>query len=400
MKTVCCKSLQFDKIEICAKVFPRLDRFIHDAWALICARFGPRLRIEKSSASLLESIPIREASQSELSNTLESSFYRDAPNPVGVPHPAITLLHLKNVTITGKGAFVFSGAHTLLRLDDSVDTSRQDKVRRPIHSLARKFQGPVVTLGGRCTDNHYHFLFEHLPLFLLIRRHLGEELKLTIFVNPGQSHWQKEYLERLGEPPESIVESSRGTLECNEVWLFKNVLLHERAFPYEASLYRELANRLKKGIIPRKRDRKVFLSRNDASRRRLANEEIIYSSIREIYPDIELIALSRMSLAEQIAVFAETCLIVGPAGQGFRNMLFCENALCVELLPGFREPGNIYAVWTTATTHLAMIHGNRYLPLYAQEDYTFDESDWTFPLGLVRKVFDSIDENFEYGHVR
>lgn len=380
--------------------FAKLDRFIHDAWALICARFGPRLKIEKSSALLLESIPIREASQSELSNTLESSFYRDAPKPLTVPHPAITLFHLRNVTITGRGAFVFSGTHRLLQLDEVADTSRQDKVRRPIHLLAQKFRGPVLTFGGRFTDNHYHFLFEHLPLFLLIRRHLGEQLKLTILVTPGQSHWQKEYLERLGEAPESVMESSRGTLECSEVWLVKNIPLWERVLPYAPSVYRELTSRLKKGITPQRRDRKVFLTRSDALRRRLANEEIIYSTLRDIYPDLELISLSTLSLSEQIAIFSEVSLLVGPVGQGFRNVLFCENALCIEFLPGFRDPGNLYAAWTTATTHLAMIHGNRYLPLYAQEDYTFDESDWTFPLALVRKVFDSIDENFEYGQVR
>ncbi|MCS6243033.1 MAG: glycosyltransferase family 61 protein [Opitutus sp.] len=379
------------------RVVRKIERLIHEAWAAWCGKFGPKLKITTNPPPACNRNVIRAASQTKWVETLESAFYCDTKNHIIVRHPEVSICNLKEVSIIGRESFLFTAPHELLRLDSSMDNSPIKKIRRPIGFISRRIEGPVVSLGSRYTDNHYHFLFEHLPLILLAREFIGTASELNILITPGQSCWQTEYLAKLGEQPKKIIELSYGTLQCEDAWVIPNHPLTERSLPFESKVYQEIVRLLKIGVNPKRRNRSIFITRKDASRRRLKNEDEIFSLLQQTHPNLERIALSRISLHEQITLFTEACFIIGPAGQAFRNVLFCEGALCVELVPGHRTSGNIYHEWISTTTHLALTHGNRYLPLSADEDYQQDESDWTFPLDKIRSSMDRLHKLGESG---
>ena len=361
------------------KITRKLNRMLHDAWGDWCSRVGPPLKIIETAPAVTEIIPLRRPSVTERTGTLDQLYYEQQGVTI-LKHPPATLYNIKNVFIVGSESFMFTDAHTLLRLDSSMDDAPLRKVRRPIACIAGEIEEAVLSLGSRYTDNHAHFLFEHLPLVLLAREHLGSDFPLKILISADQSWWQTEYLVMLGEPAENIIEISRGTLRCANLWMLPNLPMSSRANPYDANIYREIARRFKSQTRPRKKDRYLFLTRKDAPRRRLINEDDILDSLRKLYPDIECIALSQISLSEQIALFAEAKFVAGPTSQAFRHLLFCEGALSLELAPGHRNSDNKFYEWSLSVHNTGMIHGNRCLTIYANQAGKHDEADWVFPI--------------------
>jgi len=261
-------------------------------------------------------------------------------------------------------------------------------VRRPIDWRARRINGPVLPLGGRGTGNRGHFLCEHLPRLLLARERLGVGFPLKMLLTPGHAAWQIEYLVRLGEDPKRVVEGSRGTVFCPEVWFVPNLSKGSTVELYEAGVYREIARRFKIGIAPRRKDRRIFATRKDAPSRRLLNEDEVFAVFRGAYPDLERVSMSGMSLQEQITLFSEACVVVGAHSQAFRNVLYCEGALAIQLVPGTRTPDNEYLPWAINYERLGLIHSNRPLSLYSGQPYR--EGDWVFPLDDLRRAIDRL----------
>jgi hypothetical protein len=366
----------------------KLDRLVHEARGAWCARFGPPLEIVSAAPAIRERISIRPPARTTWENPLEEAYYGTGEGTAVVEHPEVFLYRLEDISITGSEALAFAGPHTLLRLDPSLNDFALRKVRRPISWLARRVEGPVLPLGGRGTGNRGHFLCEHLPRVLLAREHLGASFPLKILVTPDHASWQAQYLERLGEDSKNVIEGSRGTVFCHAAVFVPNLSRTERADLYEPEVYREIARRFKRGLAPRPRDRCVFLTRKDAPARRLLNEDEIFALLRGSYPDLERVSLAGMSLRDQVALFAEVRLVVGPHSQAFRNLLYCEGALAIQLVPGHRAPDNGYQVWAANYDRLGLVHANRCLSLYAGTPYR--EGDWIFPLDALKQALERL----------
>ena len=374
---------------ISSRIRNKIERLIHDARGAWCARFGPPLEIVSDAPAIRERISIRPPARTTWENPLEEAYYGPGEGRAVIEHPEVFLYRLKDVSITGSEAMMFAGPHTLLRLDPSQNDFTLRKVRRPIAWLARRVDGPVLPLGGRGTGNREHFLCEHLPRVLLAREHLGASFPLKFLVTPDHAQWQAEYLERLGESPENAIEGSRGTVFCPEALFVPNLSLTERPDIYEPGIYREIVRRMKRGLPPRRKSRSIFITRKDAPSRQLLNEDEVFAMLRAAYPDLERVSLAVLSLQQQIALFAEARFVVGPIGQSFRNLLFCEDALCIQLVPGHRASDTGYHVWALIDDRLGMIHGNRCVSLYAGEPFL--KGDWSFPLKTLKMALQRLE---------
>jgi len=342
-----------------------------------------------TASAIRERNSIRPPARTTWENPLEEAYYGPGAGRAVVEHPEVFLYRLKDISITGSEALMFAGPHTLLRLDPSQNDFALRKVRRPINWLARRVDGPVLPLGGRGTGNRGHFLCEHLPRVLLAREHLGARFPLKFLVTPDHAEWQSEYLECLGEDPKNVIEGSRGTVFCPEALFVPNLSLTAQADLYEPEIYLEIARRLKRGLLPQRSRRRLFITRNDAPSRRLLNEDEVFAMLRGVYPDLERIGLAVLSLQEQIALFAEARFVIGPIGQAFRNLLFCDGALCIQLVPGHRTLDNGYHVWAANQDRLGLIHGNHSLSLYAEQPYR--EGDWSFPSESLKMALQRLE---------
>jgi hypothetical protein len=74
------------------------------------------------------------------------------------------------------------------------------------------------------------------------------------------------------------------------------------------------------GIPAQPGARRIYVSRRDARKRRVANEDELIAALSGL--GVEPVTLADRSFAEQVALFAETETVIGPHGAGLANLLF------------------------------------------------------------------------------
>jgi capsular polysaccharide biosynthesis protein len=76
---------------------------------------------------------------------------------------------------------------------------------------------------------------------------------------------------------------------------------------------------------------KVYISRQDAERRRVTNEDELMRELSQL--GFERYEPGRLSLEDQITLFANADVIVGPHGLAYTNLIYASDATLIELFP-------------------------------------------------------------------
>ena len=193
----------------------------------------------------------------------------------------------------------------------------------------------------RVYHNHSHWLTAHLPKLLLLRE---KGMLDQVILPPERSAAMDESLRMIGlEPEQCRTYDPARPLFVEEL----TILGTDRFRPELLRLVPEAFGMLE-APTPH---RKVFISRLNAERRRLDNEEDIWALLEP--QGFERVRMEELSFAEQVRLMSQTAILVAPHGAGLTNMLFCPpGAHIVEIADlGFPNP-NFYA--------LASALGHRY----------------------------------------
>lgn len=216
-----------------------------------------------------------------------------------------------------------------------------------------KTDQPVVNLTSAWSGAFYHWMYEILP-----RLHLIEKEKVGALYIETVHPFQKESLLLLEIPPSNLIlaQSFQG-VESPQI-MIPSVPSHPTSWTFRY-LREQFLPRLKRGI-----KRRVYISRNDAGKRRVINEEAIENILHK--RGFETVVLSRLSLKEQMEVFYGAEAVVGPHGAGFSHLFCCDpNTPILEFFsPAYVHP----CYWQIAS------HGK--LPYY----YLFGKGE-PFPSG-------------------
>ncbi len=166
----------------------------------------------------------------------------------------------------------------------------------------------VISLVAGRQDMFYHWMYEVLPRFALIQ---GIEGK--IYIDQGQ-RFQRESLALLGIDPERIIDASQ----------FQGVQAEELIVPAIPPLpTRWSCDFLRAHIqVEREGKRRLYLSRKDAAKRRVLNEEELLPILER--EGFEVATTSSLPFAEQVKLFASAEIVVGPHGAGFSPLTFCK----------------------------------------------------------------------------
>lgn len=369
----------------------RIDKVLHDAVADAASRIGLPLRSIAATDVARDRWALSASGSTRWLNPLEEQFYGDSARPETVTHPVASLLEFENVFVTGSEALIFDNFCNRIIPDESQTRILSRKARRPIRWLARREEGPVFPMGGRGTGNRGHFLAEHLPRLLLARRSEQCPSNLRLLLTQGHESWQSEYLSLLGEKPENLLAGSHGSILCETLLTVPSLSDGHTAELYKPAVYADIRQRFFATCpdITRTR-RQVFISRSDASSRRLGNESEVYATCRVLWPNLELVTLSGMSLAQQISLMRETDLVIGPHGQSFHLNLFLTDALSIQLVPGARNETNEYLTWTTNYERLGLVAGNRCISFFTGPNVT--DEDWLYPIDELRKCLGRLQQ--------
>lgn len=218
---------------------------------------------------------------------------------------------------------------------------------RPRHARALASNPPAVRvpratwITERVYHNHSHWLTAHLPKLLLLRDEgqLGD-----VFLPRERTPAIDGSLRLLGFDPDSFHQfDAVPFFDVDEL----TVVSTDRFRPELIRLVPRAA-----GVATAPRGtRRLFISRSQASRRRLLNEEAVWPLLASA--GFERVHLETLSFEAQVALMRETAVLLGPHGAGFTNMLFVPPAADVVEIADLSFPNpNFYA--------LAAALGHRY----------------------------------------
>ena len=232
--------------------------------------------------------------------------------------------------------FVFSDYGVVIdrnwRLVSSISPVTWGNIKR--HEALHKlwFPRPIVVdkrvllLSSHQHQNYFHWLFDVIARMELVESNLDQYDKVII---NNQTRFQRETIILLGLTKHfAISPKSNELLSVNQL----------TAPPIVGGVGGVTQSKVEylRRLFPKQNSdpliKKVYLSRSDAARRRVANEFALIEKLRR-YGFVS-ITLSSFSVEEQINIFRHCEVVVAPHGAGLANITFMqEGRIVVELMP-------------------------------------------------------------------
>jgi hypothetical protein len=201
---------------------------------------------------------------------------------------------------------------------------RWPSLEHPMRTDSAETVSLLVVPWGTGAASYGDFLIQVLPKLARILASLSREQRESAAIClpffRSQS-WALRYLELLGIAPERICDESRILKVPTDGTLVLGSGPRSQAGIAHPDDVRELLNQIKRNLPPAtdEPNRKLYISRKTG--RKMANEsEIAEGLTRRGY---EMICLEDYSLEDQIRLFQQAWVIVGPHGAGHANIMWC-----------------------------------------------------------------------------
>jgi capsular polysaccharide biosynthesis protein len=204
-----------------------------------------------------------------------------------------------------------------------------------------EYKKRLAVLSTDGADIYYHWFFQLLPRFELIRRSGIDIQGIDYFiVNGASKSFQRDSLKALGIAHSRVIESSKIPYLRAQELIVPSIPLDSGSYrPWMCQFLRTTF--LKEGASRRvgSRGRRVYISRGLTSYRRVLNEADVIRSLGQ--RGFEEIKLEKLSMWDQAALMASCEAIVAPHGAGLSNIVFCSPGTKIveifspELVTGF-----------------------------------------------------------------
>ena len=301
----------------------------------------------------------------DLEAQIRKSFLR-------IEEPEQNLYSLPNARILGTNYFhPFITNSDRFVLDQAAHELQQGS--HPAHYALRLPQAKVVSgvtfsLVSRWSDNYWHWLFDCIGKWLLIRKKNPDGLPgINNFagLNIEQYAFKKQTLEALGVREDRIVD-----LKPSSHFEFENLLVADlpSSIPYpEMDVIEALREAFLGKYSAESLPKKVYISRGKSGSRRVVNEPELEETLKEF--GFQKVYLEDLSFLQQWALFQDATAIFGQHGAGFTNLIFstagaqvfelfepefvnpCYAILADKLGLNYKILFNSSAQWPTPTFH-------------------------------------------------
>lgn len=193
-----------------------------------------------------------------------------------------------------------------------------------------KMNGSIAILSSLQNHLYFHWMFEVLPRWNLLRQSGIDLDSIDYFVIPNERSFQQETIERLEIPQSKII------------WR-QHVQADRLIAPYPgciAWMNRSTCDFLRSTFLPAHptTEKRLYISRSKTANRRVTNEAEILDLLAQYR--FESVTLETLSVCEQAALFASATVVIAPHGSGLTNLVFCSsNTTVIELFsPNFVYP--------------------------------------------------------------
>jgi len=204
-------------------------------------------------------------------------------------------------------------------------------LKQPSHSTQRHIEGTVFPLVRHPTTMYYHWLTEYVPKLRALEYYEKKgNTSPTILVSRDPPKWVVDSISLAGYEFEECETWDGGSVRVETLLLTK----HRSGNEITPDQLQWLRQRMRKNIKDSGTTRdasRIYISRSDASDRRVVNEKELMDRLSE--RGFERYLLSKLSVAEQVELFSEAEIVVAPHGAGLTNVLFADGVKIVELLP-------------------------------------------------------------------
>lgn len=214
----------------------------------------------------------------------------------------------------------------------------------PCESLS----GTVAFLPIAGGTNYFHWMIDFLPRFELLRCSAKGLTEIDWFVVFSRSlaPFQQETLDWLGIPADKTIESTwQPHLTADRLVVPSIACRYGNWKPphWGCQFLRDRFAGLGERATPDWGSERLYISRRDANYRRVANEEALLAALEPL--GFQTVILSRLSLADQIALFQRAKVIVAPHGAGLVNLVFCApETRVIELFSPKSVPGLFWVI--------------------------------------------------------
>ncbi|NJL22966.1 MAG: DUF563 domain-containing protein [Leptolyngbyaceae cyanobacterium SM1_3_5] len=235
-----------------------------------------------------------------------------------------------------------------------------------------KINGSIAILASLQNHLYFHWMFEVLPRWNLLRRSGIDLEKIDYFLIPNQRSFQQETVEKLGIPQSKII------------W-HDHIQADRLMAPFPgcvAWMNGSTCDFLRSTFLPANptTGKRIYISRSQAANRRVTNEAEILDLLTRY--NFESVTLETLSVSEQAALFASATVVIAPHGSGLTNLVFC--ALKTTVIELF-SPNFVYPCYW----FLSNLVGLDYYYLLGEMPIGASVQHWLYPDARIEDI--SID---------
>lgn len=260
--------------------------------------------------------------------------------------PPRRVYRFDSATIVGHRPFVYAGGTVFApsNLGTSTQKGKHEIQYRDLTAVHASHlrKDPDLELGFLVAGNSPEFahwateILTKLEYYERVEDRLDREI--TPVICPGKqnlSSWQRESLAKIGYSQAEYQVHDGTPLQFEELIIPSHKYLgsFSEEYPSPANL-RWVRERAKNNQEAEYSER-IYISRRDATRRHVKNEEEVESLLSEF--GFQTYVPGELPYSKQVALFSRANIIAGPHGAGMMNSLFSENATIIELMSESRD---------------------------------------------------------------
>ncbi|WP_235911033.1 glycosyltransferase family 61 protein [Heliobacterium mobile] len=180
------------------------------------------------------------------------------------------------------------------------------------------FEGSVAVLSTAGWWNYYHWLFDTLPRYELLRKSHIEVDRFVVSFFPDS--YQTDTLKILGVPEVKMI-------RCTEMSHIRAERLVIPSLPgFMGRIPAWVCEFLRRTFLPSEKPKengrlRLYISRAKAAGRKIINESKLLDFL--LQQNFQLLYLEEIGIHEQVRLFSNAEVIVAPHGAGLANLVFC-----------------------------------------------------------------------------
>ncbi|MCS3683891.1 glycosyltransferase family 61 protein [Salinibacter ruber] len=225
----------------------------------------------------------------------------------------------------------------------------------------RKISESVTSLLGPWVANYFHWLSDYLPRIRLLRKYerkTGSRPKILFPKNSQE--WMKSSIRLLGVNPKRLYRWNNDLAKFDKLVVTSLPRKRNEEYNPEPNYSTEsrkwVRNKILKNVNKTSHNvSRIYISREDASRRRLGNRDEVLKVLKKY--GFEKYIMSNLSFVDQVSLFHSADLVVAPHGAGLTNILWSEKVSIIEIFGSEVFP---------CFFKMSSILGHKYSPAYGR----------------------------------